>query len=107
MILYALIVYPLLGRALGHRYPYSPTFGAPCPTTIFTFGIVLLSAVPRSRIVLVIPVLWSLLGAFAALRLGMWEDAGLVISAIVATLIVVLEHPHQDQAPVGLVVESG
>ena len=107
MILYALLVYPLLGRALGHRYPYSPTFGAPCPTTIFTFGIVLLSAVPRSRLAIVIPVLWSFLGAFATLRLGMWEDAGLVLSALIAALIIVLERPHHHEAPVGLVAESG
>ncbi|MEJ2545056.1 MAG: DUF6064 family protein [Calditrichaceae bacterium] len=40
-IIYALIVYPVLGYFLGHTYPYSPTFGLPCPTTIFTFGILL------------------------------------------------------------------
>ena len=40
-IVYALLVYPFLGNALGHQYPLSPTFGAPCPTTIFTFGLLL------------------------------------------------------------------
>jgi hypothetical protein len=107
MIVYALIGYPLAARALGHEYPSTPTFGAPCPTTIFTFGILLLSSPPRSRVVIIIPVLWAFLGAYATLRLGMWEDAGLVISAIVAALIVMLGRPHQNQAPVGLVTESG
>jgi len=33
LIAYALIVYPVLGHNLGHAYPYSPTFGLPCPPT--------------------------------------------------------------------------
>ena len=43
-IAYALIIYPVLGHLFGHRYPYSPTFGLPCPTTIFTFGILLFTS---------------------------------------------------------------
>lgn len=42
-IAYALIIYPLIGTYLGHGYPRLPTFGLPCPTTIFTFGIFLLA----------------------------------------------------------------
>ncbi|WP_414541485.1 DUF6064 family protein [Nostoc sp. CCY0012] len=29
-------MYPLIGYALGRIFPTSPTFGVPCPTTIFT-----------------------------------------------------------------------
>src|SRR6478672_11384581 len=36
LISYALIVYPVIGYFNGHVYPYSPTFGLPCPTTVFT-----------------------------------------------------------------------
>lgn len=43
LILFSLIIYPLLGYLLGHIYPSSPTFGLPCPTTIFTFGMLLLN----------------------------------------------------------------
>lgn len=43
LIGYALVLYPLIGYRLGHVYPASPTFGVPCPTTIFTFGILLFS----------------------------------------------------------------
>jgi hypothetical protein len=39
MVLYALLIYPLLGLAFGHVYPASPVFGvAPCPMVIFTFA---------------------------------------------------------------------
>ncbi|MBD3164974.1 hypothetical protein GF324_00080, partial [bacterium] len=40
-VAYALLIYPLLGYTVGHVYPQQPTFGAPCPTTIFTFGMLL------------------------------------------------------------------
>ena len=44
LFLYALIFYPLLGYQFGHLYPRTPTFGLPCPTTIFTFGMIILLA---------------------------------------------------------------
>jgi len=37
-IVYALGIYPVIGALLGHSFPFSPTFGAPCPTVIYTFG---------------------------------------------------------------------
>ena len=44
---YAAIVYPLIGVATGHRYPEIPMFGVtPCPVTIFTFGMLLLTVRP-------------------------------------------------------------
>jgi len=45
MVMFALAVYPAIGEYIGHRYPALPTFGLPCPTAIFTLG-VLLMAVP-------------------------------------------------------------
>ncbi|MBK7342384.1 MAG: hypothetical protein IPJ06_04260 [Saprospiraceae bacterium] len=41
LIIFALIIYPYLGYIFGHIYPTSPSFGLPCPTTIFTFGILM------------------------------------------------------------------
>ena len=100
LLVYALIAYPLIGFALGHRYPAAPTFGVPCPTTIFTFGIMLLATPPRSRTLLVIPVAWSLLGLSAALQLGMWEDIGLVIAAAIATLFAFFQRPAEHPGEV-------
>jgi Family of unknown function (DUF6064) len=85
---YALIVYPLVGHVLGHRYPSAPTFGVPCPTTIFTLGMLLLCRAPCPLALIIIPAGWSLLGVFAALRLGMWEDVGLVVAALAATPVI-------------------
>jgi hypothetical protein len=83
LIGYALLVYPVLGTARGHLYPAQPTFGLPCPTTLFTIG-VLLWARPRVlRRLLVIPVLWSLVGASAVAFFGVMEDAMLPVAGIV------------------------
>lgn len=88
LIVYGLVVYPLIGFALGHRYPSGPTFGVPCPTTIFTIGVMLLAQPPRTRSLIVIPALWGVVGFTAALTLGMWEDYGLLIAAVLATSLV-------------------
>jgi len=83
LILYALIIYPLLGYFFGHVYPASPTFGLPCPTTIFTFGILLMAAKRTPKYLLIIPGLWSLLGVSAAFQFGIYEDIGLLASALI------------------------
>jgi len=88
-VVYALFLYPLLGRFLGHVYPAAPTFGVPCPTAIFTFGILLLSKERIPWYIVVIPFLWSLIGFSAAMNLSMPEDFGLVIAGLASTVIVV------------------
>jgi hypothetical protein len=83
LVVYAAIVYPLLGAALGHAYPRAPAFGvAPCPTTIFTFGVLFLAGGRVPLHVLVVPVLWAGVSASAAVQLGMREDLGLVVAAV-------------------------
>jgi hypothetical protein len=90
LIVYAMIIYPLLGYALGHVYPRTPTFGLPCPTTIFTFGLLLWTDVKVPKIVLIIPFLWSIIGFTAAVNLGVLQDIGLLVAGLVGTTLVVL-----------------
>jgi hypothetical protein len=101
LIVYALVAYPLVGYALGHRYPSAPTFGVPCPTTIFTFGLMLLSPPPRLRSLIFIPACWAVVGGVAAIRLGMWEDFGLVAAAVVATIVVLVQRSGPRGVPAG------
>jgi hypothetical protein len=92
VILYGLLIYPILGHAIGHVYPGNPTFGAPCPTTIFTFGILLWS-VGLPRYVLIIPTLWSIIGFFAAVSLGIREDIGLLVAGLAGCTVIMLDRP--------------
>ena len=84
LIVYALVVYPLVGQAAGHVYPAVPTFGLPCPTTIFTLGMLIaaLPGVPKSA--LLIPLVWVAVGTAAALQLGVPQDFGLTVAGLVA-----------------------
>ncbi len=87
---YAAVVYPLAGMALGHAYPRAPLLGvAPCPTTIFTFAVLLLAEGPLPVTLYAIPFLWSLLGASAATALGIREDWGLAVAGTAGTAILV------------------
>lgn len=96
LVSYALALYPILGTVLGHRYPAGPTFGVPCPTTIFTLGVLLFAAPPRPIGLFVVPIAWSVLGAVAAATLGMREDIGLVAAAIAAITVVTRERTHRQ-----------
>jgi hypothetical protein len=92
-ILYAMVFYPLLGVTFGHSYPRAPMFGvAPCPTTIFTFGILLLATKPVPAYLLVIPLLWSFLGMSAAVNLRVPQDYGLVVAGVLGTALILIQN---------------
>jgi hypothetical protein len=88
LVVYAAVAYPLLGASLGHGYPRAASFGVtPCPTAIFTFGVLFLSTGRVPPHLLVVPVLWSLVGASAALHLGIREDLGLVVAGLLGAVL--------------------
>jgi uncharacterized membrane protein HdeD (DUF308 family) len=89
LIVYALAIYPLIGYALGRIFPTSPTFGVPCPTTIFTFGLLLWTDKKIPLNLLIVPVLWSLVGTSAALSFGIKEDFGLLVAAMLGTASII------------------
>lgn len=89
-ILYALVIYPCLGYSFGHVYPKNPTFGLPCPTTIFTFGLLLWTDKNVPKYVLAIPLIWSIIGFGAALSLGVREDYGLLIAGILGSVLIII-----------------
>lgn len=83
LILFALVAYPAWSAYSGHPYPELPTFGLPCPTTLFTVGLLLLAKAPCPRGPLVVPVLWCFVGAQAAFLLGVQPDLGLVVAGVI------------------------
>jgi len=63
LIAYAVVVYPLVGLGGGHRLRELPMFGiTPCPVTLFTFGMLLLTTSPVPRWLFMIPIIWSVIG---------------------------------------------
>ena len=87
LVAYALIGYPLLGYLAGHHYPETPTFGAPCPTTIFTLGVLLWARCELSWWIVAIPVAWTIIGTSAALQLSVPQDFGLAIAGLTSLFV--------------------
>jgi hypothetical protein len=81
-LVYALI-YPALGPLTGHPFPRAPIFAVPCPTVLFTAGVLLAAAPPVSRWLFAVPIAWSLVGGSAALTLGITPDFMLFAAAAV------------------------
>jgi hypothetical protein len=89
LMVFSLIIYPALGYFFGHVYPSSPTFGLPCPTTIFTFGLLLLNIKKIPIVILVIPFVWSLIGFTAAFQFGILEDTSLLVASLVSVFLLI------------------
>jgi hypothetical protein len=88
LIVYATVIYGVLGYALGHAWPNAPVFGvAPCPTTIFTFGVLMLATGPLPVWLVAIPVIWAGIGATAAILLAVPEDLGLLVSGLLGAIL--------------------
>ncbi|WP_339034021.1 DUF6064 family protein [Bradyrhizobium symbiodeficiens] len=98
-ILYASLVYPLIGIATGHPWPTLPMFGvSPCPVTIFTFGLLLMTTGRFSYWLLVIPFIWSVIGGSAAILLDVRQDWLLLVSGFIAVPILVVGNRHARAA---------
>lgn len=99
LVLYAMALYPLAGVWAGHRYPELPMFGiTPCPLTLFTFGLLLLTTAPVPRLLLVIPFLWSLIGGSAALLLGIPQDWPLLFSGVAIPMLLLRDRARRRAA---------
>ncbi|MGD8428731.1 MAG: DUF6064 family protein [Balneolaceae bacterium] len=96
LIGYAMIIYPIIGYYSGHAYPFAPMFGvAPCPATIFTFGLLLWTKARVPVWLFTIPAIWSIIGSTAAIKLGIHEDLGLALAGIV-TVYLLMYRDHQS-----------
>lgn len=99
VILYALVLYPFLGYTFGHLFPRAPTFGVPCPSTIFTLGVLLFLSRRPPWYIVVIPILWSAVGLAAAINLSIKEDYGLAIAGLATTIMVFFDKEKSATAP--------
>lgn len=94
LIAYALLAYPAISMATGHTYPAMPTFGLPCPTTLFTVGVLMFLEPPYPRVVVLVPVLWSIVGLQAAFLLGVTQDLALGVAAVAGIWLMVRHRPN-------------
>lgn len=75
LIAYGLIIYPVAALLWTHPYPATPMFGVtPCPTVIFTMGVLLLVEPRPHWLLFVLPCTWAIVGGSAAILLDVPED---------------------------------
>jgi hypothetical protein len=76
------LVYPILVLFSGHEFPRAPAFAVPCPTALFTAGVLFAVVPPVPRWLFIVPVAWSVVGGSAALVLGMTPDLLLFVAGV-------------------------
>ena len=86
-ILFGLILYPIVGYILEQSPVLVISFGLPCPTTIFTCGLLGLHAGKIKIRYLIIPLVWSFIGLFAAILMGVYQDVLMPIAALFTLII--------------------
>jgi hypothetical protein len=90
LVLYA-FAYPVIDAVTGHYFPAAPLFGlAPCPSAIFTAGLLLWTR-PRMPIyVLIVPLVWLLAQTPSeALAMGVIADVARVPVGVIATALLI------------------
>jgi Family of unknown function (DUF6064) len=88
------LAYPMLTLAQGLEYPRLPLFGVPCPTTILTAGLLLAAESPPLNL-LVVPVIWSLIAASAAVLFDVRADFMLLPAAVFLVAFAIAHHTVQ------------
>jgi hypothetical protein len=102
LVAYAAVGYPLVGMWAGHAYPAVPVFGVtPCPLTIFTLGVLLLATGPVPKVLLVVPLVWSLVGGSAAILLRVPQDWALIVAGLVGAVFLLARHRPGQEASSG------
>jgi hypothetical protein len=89
LIFYALFGNQALEYVLGRGYPQILSFGLfPCPTVIFSLGILLWTDKKFPAYILIFPLINALSGFIPAFLIGIIEDIGLIISGLLVLLMI-------------------
>lgn len=87
-ILFGGLIYPLIGLVIHIEPVQAITLGLPCPSAIFTFGLFMLARKQFPLHLIIIPVLWAMVGMFAAFNFGVYHDLMLIVSAVSALVTI-------------------
>lgn len=99
-IVFGLIIYPIVSYFLEGSFARTISLGLPCPTTILTFGFLLLTNERFPKYLLIIPTLWAIIGTGAAINFGIYQDYIMLISAIVANIYLIKRKKRIETATI-------
>lgn len=84
LILFGLVIYPIISYLTGGSIVKTITLGLPCPSTILTFGFLMLTSGKFPKYLLIIPSLWAVVGLSAAINFGVHQDFMMILAALIA-----------------------
>ena len=88
LLFYALLGYQALEYLLGRGYPEILSFGMfPCPTVIFSLGLLLWTEKKFPPYILIFPIINALSGFIPAFMIVIIEDIGLIISELLVLFL--------------------
>lgn len=93
-ILFGLFIYPIISYLLEGSFQKTISLGLPCPTTIFTFGFLMLTKDRFPKHLLIIPTVWAIIGTSAAINFGVYQDYFMLISAVMANIYLIKRKKH-------------
>lgn len=97
-IAFAMIGYPVLGYFIGHRFPQSPPFGlTPCPLSVFTFGLLLLTDGRVPKWVIAIPFLYAL-GGILPVSIGVTEDLAMLVAGLAGSAMILYRDAKRSES---------
>jgi Family of unknown function (DUF6064) len=87
---YALVAYPIIGLLSGHPLHTLPVFGlAPCPTTIFFFGLLLWARPPAPKYLLLLPLAWALNATPSNIAMGHAADFVMALVGVITVGLII------------------
>jgi hypothetical protein len=101
LVLLALIGYPIVGYLAGHRFPEMAIIGAPCPATVLTYGLLLMTTPRVPWPLLIIPFIWAVSGVMP-ISVGIVEDVILLVGGLLATVMIVYRDRRRVPAEPGI-----
>ena len=87
-ILFGIVIYPVL-LYLDHSLYTTISPGLPCPSTILTFGFLMLTGPQLPGYLVVLPAIWTVIGTGAALNFGVYADFMMPLAAIISIIYII------------------
>ena len=93
------MVYPAISFTFEKSLARTITLGLPCPSTILTFGFLMLAERNLPKYLLIIPSLWAVIGLSAALNFGVYQDLMMIVAALLANLMLIGRKNQKNNNP--------
>lgn len=96
-VIFGLVIYPVISYMMALSSYRTISLGLPCPTTIMTFGFLMLTDNRFPKYLLIIPTIWAVIGTGAAINFGIYQDYVMLLVAIVANIYLIRRKRHRLQ----------